>query len=887
MTQTLSTSQIRELFLSYFEAHGHTRVDSSSLIPGDDPTLLFNNAGMNQFKDCFLGIDKRDYTRATSSQKCVRAGGKHNDLDNVGYTARHHTFFEMLGNFSFGDYFKLEGIQFVWGFLTGSEWLGLDPEKLYVTVYQDDDEAFEIWRDQIGLPEARIIRIGDKGARYESDNFWAMGDTGPCGPCTEVFYDHGDHIPGGLPGTPEEDGDRFIEIWNCVFMQYNRHKDGTLEPLPAPSVDTGMGLERITAVMQHVGSNYEIDLFVALIDAASKLTGFEDKTHPSLKVIADHIRAVSFLINDGVTPGNEGRGYVLRRIIRRAVRHGNKLGAPNNVFSAMVAPLAEQMGDAYPQLKTNQAQIAQVIEREEIQFAKTLDQGLKLLEADLQTLKNGDTLSGEAAFKLYDTYGFPVDLTADIARERGVTVDEAGFEAAMNEQRARARAASSFDTDYNELVKVESATEFTGYDQSASSAQITHLYTDGKPTDVLDEGTQGLLVMDSTPFYAEGGGQAGEAGTITTSSGVFEVLDTQKSGGAFVHRGVVKVGRIEVGDALAQVDPSLRAASAKNHSATHLLHAALREVLGASVTQKGSLVTSEFLRFDFASSSAVSADQLMLIEKKVNEQILANTEARVGVMSFDEAIDVGALALFGEKYGDQVRVLSMGLPRGDGHAFSVELCGGLHVERTGDIGQLKITSESAVAAGIRRIEAVTGLGALKVSQANQQVVSNLGTRFKASSAEIIPRIESELDQKKILLKKLERLEQKLASLEAKNLVEQLQKIAGFEVLIAKTGADAQILRGLGDDLSSKLPEALIVLIGVSEVDQKVALLAVSPKELQKILPAGNLIKHMAEHLDGRGGGKPASAQGGAPFDQSKLDQLMQALPGFIEDKIKG
>lgn len=887
MTQTLSTSQIRELFLSYFEAHGHTRVDSSSLIPGDDPTLLFNNAGMNQFKDCFLGIDKRDYTRATSSQKCVRAGGKHNDLDNVGYTARHHTFFEMLGNFSFGDYFKLEGIQFVWGFLTGSEWLGLDPEKLYVTVYQDDDEAFEIWRDQIGLPEARIIRIGDKGARYESDNFWAMGDTGPCGPCTEVFYDHGDHIPGGLPGTPEEDGDRFIEIWNCVFMQYNRHKDGTLEPLPAPSVDTGMGLERITAVMQHVGSNYEIDLFVALIDAASKLTGFEDKTHPSLKVIADHIRAVSFLINDGVTPGNEGRGYVLRRIIRRAVRHGNKLGAPNNFFSAMVAPLAEQMGDAYPQLKTNQAQIAQVIEREEIQFAKTLNQGLKLLEADLQTLKNGDTLSGEAAFKLYDTYGFPVDLTADIARERGVTVDGAGFEAAMNEQRARARAASSFDTDYNELVKVESATEFTGYDQSASSAQITHLYTDGKPTHVLDEGTQGLLVMDSTPFYAEGGGQAGEAGTITTSSGVFEVLDTQKSGGAFVHRGVVKVGFIKVGHASAQVDPSLRAASAKNHSATHLLHAALREVLGESVTQKGSLVTSDFLRFDFACSSAVSADQLMLIEKKVNEQILANTEARVGVMSFDEAIDVGALALFGEKYGDQVRVLSMGLPRGDGHAFSVELCGGLHVERTGDIGQLKITSESAVAAGIRRIEAVTGLGALKVSQANQQVVSNLGARFKASSAEIIPRIESELDQKKILLKKLERLEQKLASLEAKNLVEQLQKIAGFEVLIAKTAADAQILRGLGDDLSSKLPEALIVLIGVSEVDQKVALLAVSPKELQKILPAGTLIKHMAEYLDGRGGGKPASAQGGAPFDQSKLDQLMQALPGFIEDKIKG
>ena len=887
VTQTLSTSQIRELFLSYFEAHGHTRVDSSSLIPGDDPTLLFNNAGMNQFKDCFLGIDKRDYTRATSSQKCVRAGGKHNDLDNVGYTARHHTFFEMLGNFSFGDYFKLEGIQFVWGFLTGSEWLGLDPEKLYVTVYQDDDEAFEIWRDQIGLPEARIIRIGDKGARYESDNFWAMGDTGPCGPCTEVFYDHGDHIPGGLPGTPEEDGDRFIEIWNCVFMQYIRLKNGDLIPLPFTCIDTGMGLERITAVMQHVNSNYEIDLFVALIDAASKLTGFEDKTHPSLKVIADHIRAVSFLINDGVTPGNEGRGYVLRRIIRRAVRHGNKLGAPNNFFSAMVAPLAEQMGDAYPQLKTNQAQIAQVIEREEIQFAKTLDQGLKLLEADLQTLKNGDTLSGEAAFKLYDTYGFPVDLTADIARERGVTVDEAGFEAAMNEQRARARAASSFDTDYNELVKVESATEFTGYDQSASSAQITHLYTDGKPTDILDEGTQGLLVMDSTPFYAEGGGQAGEAGTITTSSGVFEVLDTQKSGGAFVHRGVVKVGRIGVGDASAQVDPSLRAASAKNHSATHLLHAALREVLGASVTQKGSLVTSEFLRFDFACSSAVSADQLMLIEKKVNEQILANTEARVGVMSFDEAIDAGALALFGEKYGDQVRVLSMGLPRGDGHAFSVELCGGLHVERTGDIGQLKITSESAVAAGIRRIEAVTGLGALKIAQANQQVVSNLGARFKASSAEIIPRIESELDQKKILLKKLERLEQKLASLEAKNLVEKLQKIAGFKVLIAKTAADAQILRSLGDDLSSKLPEALIVLIGVSEVDQKVALLAVSPKELQKILPAGTLIKHMAEHLDGRGGGKPASAQGGAPFNQSKLDQLMQALPGFIEDKLKG
>ena len=716
----MTSAEIREAFLSYFESQGHTRVASSSLVPANDPTLLFTNAGMNQFKDCFLGLEKRDYVRATSSQKCVRAGGKHNDLDNVGYTARHHTFFEMLGNFSFGDYFKHDAIKFAWEFLTGDKWLALPKDKLYVTVYHTDDEAFDIWNKEVGLDASRIIRIGDnKGEKYASDNFWAMGDTGPCGPCSEIFFDHGDHIWGGLPGTPEEDGDRFIEIWNNVFMQFNRTADGVLHPLPAPSVDTGMGLERISAVLQHVNSNYEIDLFQNLLKAAAEIIGLDTSEleakaqaegksvieYPaSLKVVADHARSCCFLIADGVNPSNEGRGYVLRRIIRRAVRHGNKLGATGSFFHKMLKPLIEVMGAAYPELAANQARIEAQLLKEEEQFAKTLEQGLKLLEGELTQLK-GSVIPGEVVFKLYDTYGFPTDLTADIARERDLTIDEAGFEVEMAAQRQRARDAGKFAVDYNSIVKVEGETQFDGYDATQGQGQIVAIYKDGEQVDEVVEGDEALIVLNQTPFYAESGGQIGDTGIFKNDTGIFEVQDTKKSGGAFVHQGIVTMGSLKATQAVdAIVKADLRAATARNHSATHLLHAALRQILGTHVQQKGSLVASDILRFDFANDQPVSFEQLQEIERLVNAEVIANTPVSTELLDIESAKAKGAMMLFGEKYGDEVRVLSMGSVI-DEKNFSIELCGGIHVNRTGDIGLFKITSEGGVAAGIRRIVA--------------------------------------------------------------------------------------------------------------------------------------------------------------------------------------
>ncbi|WP_230659540.1 alanine--tRNA ligase [Psychrobacter sp. I-STPA10] len=889
MTQPYRSADIRQAFIEYFQSKQHTHVPSASLIPHNDPTLLFTNAGMNQFKDCFLGIDKRDYSRAVSAQKCVRAGGKHNDLDNVGYTARHHTFFEMLGNFSFGDYFKKDAIAFAWEFLTSKDWLGLDADRLYVTVYETDDEAYNHWHDDIGLPAERIIRIGDnKGAPYASDNFWAMGDTGPCGPCSEVFYDHGEDVEGGLPGTPEEDGDRYIEVWNCVFMQFNRQKDGTMDPLPAPSVDTGMGLERISAIIQGVHSNYEIDMFVALIDAAAKLLGIDNQGQASLKVIADHIRAVSFLIADGVIPSNEGRGYVLRRIIRRAVRHGNKLGAQDAFFYQMVAPLIEQMGAAYPQLVEQQAFIESTIEKEESQFAKTLAQGLRLLATELEQLKAGDTLSGDAAFKLYDTYGFPVDLTADIAREHDIIIDEAGFETQMEAQRQRARDAGKFDVDYSSVINTDAATEFLGYEQlQEDKASIIDVYVDGKPTKQINEGEEGILILDHTPFYAEGGGQAGEMGEIRTQTGVFSVQDTKKSGQAIIHHGVVSVGSIHVEQiAEAQVMSSIRAASAKNHSATHLLHAALRQVVGDKVQQKGSLVSSEVLRFDFSCDTPVSPEQINRIEKIVNEQIQANEATRIEHMSIEEAKQKGAMALFGEKYGDTVRVLSMGTHRyqdGIDTPFSIELCGGLHVHRTGDIGIFKITSESGIAAGIRRIEALTGMGALKYIQQGDAQLTQLAGQLKAKRPEIAQRVQNLADKQRELEKQLERLNQKLASSQAANLLDNIQNIAGHDVVIATVkGIDGKGIRPLIDDLKSKLPKAIIVLIG--DKDNQLALASAVSKTLTKQIKAGDIIRHLAEQLGGKGGGKPEYAQGGAPATDN-LAQVLDDLPNWLESKL--
>jgi len=892
----MTSAEIREAFLRYFESQGHTRVASSSLVPANDPTLLFTNAGMNQFKDCFLGAEKRDYVRAVSSQKCVRAGGKHNDLDNVGYTARHHTFFEMLGNFSFGDYFKRDAIKFAWEFLTSEQWLALPKDRLYATVYHTDDEAFDIWNKEIGLDAERIIRIGDnKGEKYASDNFWAMGDTGPCGPCSEIFYDHGDHIWGGLPGTPEEDGDRFIEIWNNVFMQFNRTADGVLHALPAPSVDTGMGLERISAVLQHVNSNYEIDLFQHLLKAAAEIIGVDtasleaeakEKNTPvqypaSLKVVADHARSCCFLIADGVNPSNEGRGYVLRRIIRRAVRHGNKLGATGTFFYKMLQPLIEVMGTAYPELETNKARIEAALIKEEEQFAKTLEQGLKLLEGELTQLK-GSIIPGEIVFKLYDTYGFPVDLTADIARERDLSIDEAGFEKEMAAQRQRAREAGKFAVDYNSIVKVEDETEFSGYDATEGQGQIIAIYKDGTLVDEVTEGDEALIVLDQTPFYAESGGQIGDTGIFKNETGIFEVQDTKKSGNAFVHQGIVTMGNLKVTQNVeATVKAELRAATARNHSATHLLHAALRQILGSHVQQKGSLVASDILRFDFANDQPVTFEQLQQIERLVNAEVIANTAVTTELLDIETAKTKGAMMLFGEKYGSEVRVLSMGSIIEEKN-FSVELCGGIHVKRTGDIGLFKITSESGVAAGIRRIEAVTGTKALELVQKADSDIHQINSLLKAQKDQTVERVQTAVENVSALQKQIEQLNQKLANFQAAELLSQVQTVAGRSTLITTVqGMDAKSLRNLHDSTKSKLDHAVIVLAGVD--GDKVSLIASVAKDFTSSIKAGDIIKHLATELGGKGGGKPDLAQGGAPLNE-KFEQVMADLTAWLEAK---
>ena len=892
----MTSAEIREAFLRYFESQGHTRVASSSLVPANDPTLLFTNAGMNQFKDCFLGLEKRDYLRATSSQKCVRAGGKHNDLDNVGYTARHHTFFEMLGNFSFGDYFKRDAIKFAWEFLTSEAWLGLPQDKLYATVYHTDDEAFDIWHKEIGLDASRIIRIGDnKGVKYASDNFWAMGDTGPCGPCSEIFFDHGEHIWGGLPGSPEEDGDRFIEIWNNVFMQFNRTADGVLHELPAPAVDTGMGLERISAVLQHVNSNYEIDLFQNLlksaaeiiqldtteIDATAQLNNKPVDYPASLKVVADHARSCCFLIADGVNPSNEGRGYVLRRIIRRAVRHGNKLGATGSFFYKMLQPLIAGMGEAYPELAAQQSRIEKLLLKEEEQFAKTLEQGLKLLEGELTQLK-GKVIPGATVFKLYDTYGFPTDLTADIARERDLSIDEAGFEVEMAAQRQRARDAGKFAIDYNSIVNVEGETQFDGYDATQGQGQIVAIYKDGEQVTEVFEGDEALIVLNQTPFYAESGGQIGDTGLFKNETGIFEVQDTKKSGGAFVHQGIVTMGSLKATQSVeATVQADIRAATARNHSATHLLHAALRQVLGTHVQQKGSLVASDILRFDFANDQPVTFEQLQQVERLVNREVIANSAVSTELLDIESAQEKGAMMLFGEKYGDEVRVLSMGSIIEEKN-FSIELCGGIHVQRTGDIGLFKITSEGGVAAGIRRIEAVTGRNAVDVVQKTEADIQQINALLKAQNHQTVEKVAATLEHSHQLQKQIEQLNQKLANLQATELLSQVQSIAGRSTLITTMqGMDAKSLRNLHDGVKSKLGNAVIVLAGIE--DDKVSLLASVAKEFTGNIKAGDIIKHLANELGGKGGGKPDLAQGGAPLTDN-FASVMASLTTWLEAK---
>ncbi|MCA2019072.1 alanine--tRNA ligase [Vibrio tritonius] len=858
----MSTDEVRNAFLSFFESKGHQIVDSSSLVPHNDPTLLFTNAGMNQFKDCFLGLEKRSYTRATTAQRCVRAGGKHNDLENVGFTARHHTFFEMLGNFSFGDYFKEDAIKFAWEFLTSV--LKLPQERLLVTVYQTDDEAFDIWNKQIGLPADRIVRIGDKkgGKAYESDNFWQMGDTGPCGPCSEIFYDHGDHIWGGRPGTPEEDGDRFIEIWNNVFMQFNRLADGTMEPLPKPSVDTGMGIERISAIMQGVHSNYEIDVFQTLIKAAADVIGYEDLSNQSLRVVADHIRSCAFLIVDGVMPSNEGRGYVLRRIIRRAVRHGNKLGAKGAFFHKLVGPLAEIMGTAGKVLKEQQAVVEKVLRIEEENFGRTLDRGLAILNEALDNLSDKE-LDGETVFKLYDTYGFPADLTNDVARERGFTIDEAGFESAMEEQRQRAREAGQFDTDYNTKIKVDGSTEFCGYTATEGRSIISHLFVDGEEVTSLSAGDKAIVVLDETPFYAESGGQAGDTGVLETTAGRFVVEDTQKLGNAIAHHGELQEGVLAQGDEVkALVDEARRTASSLNHSATHLLHAALRHVLGTHVAQKGSLVRAEGLRFDFSHLEAMTADEIKRVERLVNEHIRRNHVIETNIMNIDEAKEKGAMALFGEKYDDEVRVLSMG-------EFSTELCGGIHAHHTGDIGLFKITSESGIAAGIRRIEAVTGDAALDY--------------LESQHAKYEHKVEEMAHKAKSLEKEIQQLKDKLASQAGSSLVSQAKEISGVKVLVAQLdGADNKALRGMVDELKNQLGSGIIMLGNVA--DDKVGLIAGVTKDLTGKVKAGDLVNMVAQQVGGKGGGRPDMAQAGGS-DAKALPAALESVDAWIAERL--
>ena len=873
-----STAEIRQAFLDFFHSKGHQVVASSSLVPHNDPTLLFTNAGMNQFKDVFLGLDKRNYSRATTSQRCVRAGGKHNDLENVGYTARHHTFFEMLGNFSFGDYFKHDAIQFAWELLTSEKWFALPKERLWVTVYESDDEAYEIWEKEVGIPRERIIRIGDnKGAPYASDNFWQMGDTGPCGPCTEIFYDHGDHIWGGPPGSPEEDGDRYIEIWNIVFMQFNRQADGTMEPLPKPSVDTGMGLERIAAVLQHVNSNYDIDLFRTLIQAVAKVTGATDLSNKSLRVIADHIRSCAFLIADGVMPSNENRGYVLRRIIRRAVRHGNMLGAKETFFYKLVGPLIDVMGSAGEDLKRQQAQVEQVLKTEEEQFARTLERGLALLDEELAKL-SGDTLDGETAFRLYDTYGFPVDLTADVCRERNIKVDEAGFDAAMEEQRRRAREASGFGADYNAMIRVDSASEFKGYDHLELNGKVTALFVDGKSVDAINAGQEAVVVLDQTPFYAESGGQVGDKGELKGANFSFAVEDTQKYGQAIGHIGKLAAGSLKVGDAVqADVDEARRARIRLNHSATHLMHAALRQVLGTHVSQKGSLVNDKVLRFDFSHNEAMKPEEIRAVEDLVNTQIRRNLPIETNIMDLEAAKAKGAMALFGEKYDERVRVLSMG-------DFSTELCGGTHASRTGDIGLFRIISESGTAAGVRRIEAVTGEGAIATVHADSDRLSEVAHLLKGDSNNLADKVRSVLERTRQLEKELQQLKEQAAAQESANLSSKAIDVNGVKLLVSElSGVEPKMLRTMVDDLKNQLGSTIIVLATVAE--GKVSLIAGVSKDVTDRVKAGELIGMVAQQVGGKGGGRPDMAQAGGT-DAAALPAALASVKGWVSAKLQ-
>lgn len=872
-----STAEIRQAFLDFFHSKGHQVVDSSSLVPHNDPTLLFTNAGMNQFKDVFLGLDKRNYSRATTAQRCVRAGGKHNDLENVGYTARHHTFFEMLGNFSFGDYFKHDAINFAWELLTGAQWFNLPKERLWVTVYETDDEAYDIWAKEVGVPVERIIRIGDnKGAPFASDNFWQMGDTGPCGPCSEIFFDHGDHIWGGPPGSPEEDGDRYIEIWNIVFMQFNRQADGTMEPLPKPSVDTGMGLERIAAVLQHVNSNYDIDLFQALIKAVAKVTGATDLSSKSLRVVADHIRSCAFLAADGVMPSNEGRGYVLRRIIRRAVRHGNMLGAKEAFFYKLVAPLIAVMGSAGAELARQQSLVEQVLKTEEEQFARTLERGLAMLDDELSKL-SGDMLDGETVFRLYDTYGFPADLTADVCRERNLKIDEAGFEAAMENQRRRARESSGFGANYNSLIRVDGETQFAGYDHLDLQAKITALFVDGKSVEQVAGGQSAVIILDETPFYAESGGQVGDRGQLKGKGFVFEVSDTQKYGQASGHQGEVIDGVLKVGDGVeAVVDSARRARIRLNHSATHLLHAALRQVLGTHVAQKGSLVNDKALRFDFSHFEAMKPQEIRAVEEIVNKQIRRNLPIETRIMNLDEAKSAGAMALFGEKYDDKVRVLSMG-------DFSTELCGGTHTTRTGDIGLFRITSESGTAAGVRRIEAVTGEGALASLYAQSDVLHDIAQLVKGDTQSLGDKVRSLMDKTRQLEKELQQLKDQQATQESANLSSKAIEVKGIKLLVSQlAGVEPKMLRTMVDDLKNQLGSTVIVL-GLAAED-KVSLIAGVSKDLTDRVKAGELIGMVAQQVGGKGGGRPDMAQAGGT-DAQALPAALASVEAWVTAKL--
>ncbi|RRW69333.1 alanine--tRNA ligase [Pantoea dispersa] len=872
-----STAEIRQAFLDFFHSKGHQVVASSSLVPNNDPTLLFTNAGMVQFKDVFLGQDKRDYSRATTSQRCVRAGGKHNDLENVGYTARHHTFFEMLGNFSFGDYFKKEAIAYAWELLTGEQWFKLPKERLWVTVYETDDEAFEIWANDIGVPRERIIRIGDnKGGAYASDNFWQMGDTGPCGPCTEIFYDHGDHIWGGPPGSPEEDGDRYIEIWNIVFMQFNRQADGTMQPLPKPSVDTGMGLERIAAVLQHVNSNYEIDLFAKLINAVAQVTGASDLNNKSLRVIADHIRSCAFLIADGVIPSNENRGYVLRRIIRRAVRHGNMLGAKEAFFYKLVAPLIEVMGAAGEDLKRQQKHVENALKNEEEQFAKTLERGLALLDDELAKLK-GDTLDGETVFRLYDTFGFPADLTADVCRERNLKIDEAGFEAAMEQQRQRAREASGFGTDYNTVIRFDTPTNFKGYDHLALEATVQALFVDGQQVEQVAAGQDAVVILDQTPFYGESGGQVGDTGTLTGQNAEFSVQDTQKYGKAFGHIGKLSHGQLRVGDRLqAQVDEVRRSRIILNHSATHLMHEALREVLGDHVGQKGSLNNDKYLRFDFSHGEAMKPQQIRAVEDIVNAQIRRNLAITTNVMDLEEAKALGATALFGEKYDQRVRVVSMG-------EYSIELCGGTHAARTGDIGLFRIQGEAGTAAGIRRIEAVTGEAAIAQLHAQSDQLTDIAQVVKANHSNLNEKVRGLVENVRALEKELQQLRDQQAAQESASLSSKAVEVKGAKLLVSElSNVEPKMLRTMVDDLKNQLGSAVIVLATVAE--GKVSLIAGVTKDLTDRVKAGELIGELAAQVGGKGGGRPDLAQAGGT-DAQALSGALAGVPEWVSNRL--